>query len=132
MEEILNVLREAAPLAVQLLVFVVFLMCARYIVPWLKNQGLYDTVKKCVWAAEKLANAGRLPKEEKNDYVCRMLETIGVKVTPFVKAMIEAAVKALDIAQQEYPLFGIPEGEEDEEDEEEDPEAEKNQEGEIQ
>lgn len=133
MQEIMNVSKEAAPLAVKILVFAVFLMCARYIVPWLKNQGVYDTVKKFVWAAEKLAAAGKLPKESKNDYVCRMLETVGVKVTPFVKAMIEAAVEALDIAKQEYPLFGLPEGEEDDdkEDAEEDP-AEKNQEGEIQ
>lgn len=133
MQEIMNVLKEAAPLAVKILVFAVFLMCARYIVPWLKNQGLYDTVKKFVWAAEKLAAAGKLPKENKKDYVCRMLNAAGVKVTPVVEAMIEAAVEALDIAKQEYPLFGVPEGNDndDEEDAEEDP-GEKNREGEIQ
>lgn len=131
MQEIMNVLKETAPLAVKILVFAVFLMCARYIVPWLKNQGLYDTVKKFVWAAEKLAAAGKLPKEDKKDYVCRMLNAAGVKVTPVVEAMIEAAVEALDIAKQEYPLFEVPEENDDEEDAEEDP-AEKKQEGEIQ
>lgn len=132
MQEIMNVLKESAPLAVKILVFAVFLMCARYIVPWLKNQGLYDTVKKFVWAAEKLAAAGKLPKENKKDYVCRMLNAAGVKVTPVVEAMIEAAVEALDIAKQEYPLFGVPEeNDDDDEDAEEDP-GEKNREGEIQ
>lgn len=132
MQEIMSVLKEAAPLAVKILVFAVFLMCARYIVPWLKNQGLYDTVKKFVWAAEKLAAAGKLPKENKKDYVCRMLNAAGVKVTPVVEAMIEAAVEALDIAKQEYPLFGVPEeNDDDDEDAEEDP-GEKNREGEIQ
>ena len=132
MQEIMNVLKESAPLAVKILVFAVFLMCARYIVPWLKNQGLYDTVKKFVWAAEKLAAAGKLPKENKKDYVCRMLNAAGVKVTPVVEAMIEAAVEALDIAKQEYPLFGVPEeNDDDDEDAEEDP-AEKNQKNEIQ
>ena len=131
MQEIMNVSKEAAPLVVKILVFAVFLMCARYIVPWLKNQGVYDTVKKFVWAAEKLAAAGKLPKENKKDYVCRMLAAAGVKVTPVVEAMIEAAVEALDIAKQEYPLLGVPEGNDDEEDAEEDP-AEKNQKNEIQ
>lgn len=132
MQEIMNVLKESAPLAVKILVFAVFLMCARYIVPWLKNQGLYDTVKKFVWAAEKLAAAGKLPKENKKDYVCRMLNAAEVKVTPVVEAMIEAAVEALDIAKQEYPLFGVPEeNDDDDEDAEEDP-GEKNREGEIQ
>ena len=132
MQEIMNVLKESAPLAVKILVFAVFLMCARYIVPWLKNQGLYDTVKKFVWAAEKLAAAGKLPKENKKGYVCRMLNAAGVKVTPVVEAMIEAAVEALDIAKQEYPLFGVPEeNDDDDEDAEEDP-GEKKREGEIQ
>ena len=133
MQEIMNVLKEAAPLAVKILVFAVFLMCARYIVPWLKNQGLYDTVKKFVWAAEKLAAAGKLPKENKKDYVCRILNAAGVKVTPVVETMIEAAVEALDIAKQEYPLFGVPEGNDNdgEEDAEEGP-GEKKREGEIQ
>ena len=44
-----------------------------------------------------LAFAGALPIP-KYDYVVQMLEAKGIKVTAEVKAMIEAAVKELDIA----------------------------------
>ena len=50
-----------------------------------------------VKAAEKQREAGTLTIP-KYDYVERMLEAKGIKVTAEVKAMIEAAVKELDIA----------------------------------
>lgn len=118
MENVKEIMMEMLPLLVKLAVLVVFVLCSKYIVPWLKEQRIYATVEKFVRAAEKLAAAGKLPKESKNEYVCRMLEAAGIKVTPVVKAMIEAAVEALDIAKQEYPLLGIPEEETDEQEDE--------------
>ena len=66
-------------------------------IPWLKDKRLYGIVTVLVKAAEKQREAGTLtiPKYE---YVVQMLEAKGIKVTAEVKAMIEAAVKELDIA----------------------------------
>ena len=67
------------------------------VVPWLKDKRLYGIVTVLVKAAEKQREAGTLPIP-KYDYVEQMLEAKGIKVTAEVKAMIEAAVKELDIA----------------------------------
>lgn len=66
-------------------------------IPWLKDKRLYGVVSTLVKAAEKQAQSGALTIP-KYDYVVRMLEAKGIKVTPQVKAVIEAAVKDLDIA----------------------------------
>ena len=66
-------------------------------IPWLKDKRLYGIVTVLVKAAEKQREAGALPIP-KYDYVEQMLEAKGIKVTAEVKAMIEAAVKELDIA----------------------------------
>lgn len=66
-----------------------------YVLPWLKEKRLLGTVKTLVEAAEKLAENQPLDKKA---WVVAQLENIGVKVTPFVEAAIESAVKQLDIA----------------------------------
>lgn len=66
-------------------------------IPWLKDKRLYGIISVLVKAAEKQAAAGSLTIP-KFDYVEQMLAAKGIKVTPEVKAMIEAAVKDLDIA----------------------------------
>lgn len=81
--------------AVKLIFAVAAALAARYAIPWLKNKGLYEMVKHFVRAAEKLAQNCELDKKE---YVVECLKRIGVKVTPVVDALIEAAVEELDIA----------------------------------
>lgn len=81
--------------AVKLIFAVAAALAARYAIPWLKNKGLYEMVKHFVRAAEKLAQNCELDKKE---YVVDCLKRIGVKVTPVVDALIEAAVEELDIA----------------------------------
>ena len=66
-----------------------------YVVPWLKEKRLYDTVQKMVDAAEKWAETNDIDKKE---WVISQLESKGIKVSPYVDALIEAAVKELDIA----------------------------------
>lgn len=66
-------------------------------IPWLKDKRLYAIVTIFVKAAEKQAEAGTLG-EPKCDYVIRMLERRGIAVTEEVRAMIESAVKELDLA----------------------------------
>ncbi|MDO5544932.1 MAG: phage holin, LLH family [Eubacteriales bacterium] len=66
-------------------------------IPWLKEKHLYTIVSTFVKAAEKMASAGSLTIP-KLDYVEQMLEAKGIKITPEVRAVIEAAVQDLDIA----------------------------------
>jgi hypothetical protein len=66
-----------------------------YLVPWLKEKKLYDTVVKNVRAAEKLAENNNI---DKLDWVVKRLAESGVNVTPAVYTLIECAVKELDIA----------------------------------
>lgn len=66
-----------------------------YVVPWLKERHLLDTVKTLVSAAEKLAENQPIDKKA---WVIAQLDNLGIKVTPFVDAAIESAVKQLDIA----------------------------------
>ena len=68
-----------------------------YVIPWLKEKRLYDTVRTLVEAAQKLAENNPL---DKKSWVVAQLRGIGVEVTPFVEAIIESAVKQLDLAEQ--------------------------------
>lgn len=61
------------------------------------RKAAYGIVTVLVKAAEKQREAGTLTIP-KYDYVVQMLEAKGIKVTAEVKAVIEAAVKELDIA----------------------------------
>lgn len=84
---------------IELIVKIVFLVLSTvvtlYVVPWLKEKRLYDTVKKMVDAAEKWAETNNIDKKQ---WVIAQLESKGVTVNEYVEALIEAAVKELDIA----------------------------------
>ena len=67
------------------------------LIPFLKEKHLYDTVKKFVQAAEKLAESGIIDKIDKKAYVIRLLEDNGVVVDDKTTAFIESCVKELDI-----------------------------------
>lgn len=69
------------------------------VIPWLKEKRLYGIVKKFVEAAEKSAEAGKIDKATKKEFVERLLEAKGIEITPEVDAIIEAAVEELDIAK---------------------------------
>lgn len=64
--------------------------------PWLKKIGLYKMVQIGVMAAEKLAESGQIPKIDKNAKAKEILAMLGIKESPMIDAMIEAAVKELD------------------------------------
>lgn len=66
------------------------------LVPWLKEQRIYSTVKKFVQAAEKLADAGAISKTDKKKYVVDLLEKNGITVDSTLDAFIESAVEELD------------------------------------
>ena len=67
-----------------------------YGLPWLKKIGLYKMGQIGVMAAEKLAESGAIPKVDKNAKAKEILGMLGIKESPMIDAMIEAAVKELD------------------------------------
>lgn len=66
-----------------------------YVVPWLKEKRLYETVRQMVEAAEKWNENNPIDKKA---WVIERLEARGITVNVYVDALIEAAVKELDIA----------------------------------
>ncbi len=96
MEEIMT---SAAGLIVKLVFAAIGLLITYYLVPWLKEKKLYSTVTKLVRGAEKLAGSMQIGKGEKKSYVIDQLKNLGIKITPFVEALIEAAVTELDLAK---------------------------------
>lgn len=82
-------------LAVRIVIVAGCFFAARYLVPWLKDRGIYAEVQRMVAAAEKWAQNHDI---DKNAWVVLALEEIGITVTPRVRKWIEAAVMELDIA----------------------------------
>ena len=66
------------------------------VVPWLQEKRVYNLCVKFVRAAEKMAETSQISKEDKKEFVIRMLKSRGVQVTPDVDAFIESAVGSLD------------------------------------
>lgn len=71
-----------------------------YGIPYLKKIGIYKLVQMTVRAAEKVGATGAIKKADKKKYVIAALKKMGVKVTPTIDMMIEAAVKELDIQNE--------------------------------
>lgn len=97
MEEIVSL---ATSLVVKLIIAGVAALITYYVIPYLKEKKVYDTVSKLVKAAEKLAQSEQIDKDKKKDYVIDLLTSKGVEVTPLINAMIEAAVTELDLAMK--------------------------------
>lgn len=66
------------------------------LIPFLKEQRIYSTIRKFVKAAEKLANSGAIEKIDKKEYVISLLEKNGIVVDDTLDAFIESAVEELD------------------------------------
>lgn len=67
------------------------------LVPWLKEKRIYETIKKLVNAAEKMAETNAIEKGDKKSTVIALLKEKGIEVTKEIEALIESAVKELDI-----------------------------------
>ena len=80
---------------VRIVIIVVCALDARYVVPWMRNKGIYDEVKRLVSAAEKWAENHNIDKLE---WVIEGLQDLGIRVTPQVRRWIETAVMELDLA----------------------------------
>lgn len=67
------------------------------LIPWLKEKHIYNTVKKFVQAAEKMAESGMIEKVDKKVTVIKLLEKNNIKITETIDAFIESCVKELDM-----------------------------------
>lgn len=67
------------------------------LVPWLKENRIYNIVKKFVQAAEKLAESGVIEKCDKKQYVIDLLTGQGIEITAEIHSFIESCVKELDL-----------------------------------
>ena len=66
-------------------------------IPWLKEKRVYEIIKQLVQAAEKMAESGAIAKIDKKETVIKLLSEKGIDVTDEISALIESAVKELDI-----------------------------------
>lgn len=98
-QTIINYLIEAAALGVVVVI-------GRYVIPWLKQKGIYYYVEKFVQAAEQKADAGFITPEARKDDVIKSLQEIGVKITAEVMEYIETAVFNVNI--EKASVEGIP------------------------
>lgn len=87
---------EIITLALRLAALIAVALFTKVVYPWLKQQRLYGTITKFVQAAEKLADAGTIPKAEKKAFVIEKLKEKGIKITSEVEVFIESAVEELD------------------------------------
>ena len=84
---------------VELVVWVVFLIIARYLIPWLKAKlgseklaKIIDTIDIFVAAAEQVANREGYNSAWKKQHVIELLEKNGYTVDETIDEFIEAAV----------------------------------------
>lgn len=91
-EEIIKLLLDHI---IEIVFAVMGMLVTSYVVPWLKERKLYDTVKIAVRAAEKWAQSHEI---DKRAWVEEQLKSQGITVTPIISGMIESAVTELDAA----------------------------------
>lgn len=97
--DITTEITQIIPLAVKLVFAVLGVLLLRYILPWIKQQVWYSAIKWLVNAAEKLAESGQISKDYKKRYVLRLMQLLKIPVNDFTSALIEAAVKELDMLE---------------------------------
>lgn len=90
---------QIIPLAVKLVFAIIGVLLLRYILPWIKQQVWYSAIKWLVNAAEKLAESGQINAASKKKYVLRLMQMLRIPVNEFTSALIEAAVKELDMLE---------------------------------
>ena len=90
---------QIIPLAVKLVFAIIGVLLLRYILPWIKQQVWYSAIKWLVNAAEKIAESGQISKDYKKKYVIRLMQMLRIPVNDFTSALIEAAVKELDMLE---------------------------------
>lgn len=101
----LEIWNSILPNITEIVVTIISVVVARYVIPcikndlipWLKDKRLYNTIKNFVQAVEKMAESNMIEKCDKKAKVIELLENEGIVVTDTILALIESAVKELDL-----------------------------------
>lgn len=96
----MDVFNQAVSTITQVIVMCGGAALSYYGIPLLKKMGLFGLVKIGVFAAEKLAESGKIKKIDKNTEAKKIISMLGIKESPLIDAMIEAAVKELDVQEK--------------------------------
>lgn len=94
--ELIEQIKNILPLLVELIFTLIGVWVTAKVLPWLLELRQYGKIRQFVMAAEKVAEAGTIPKVDKNIYVLDLMEQAGIPVNPITKALVEAAVKEVD------------------------------------
>lgn len=119
----LEIWNSILPNVTEIIVTIISVVVARYVIPcvkddlipWLKEKRLYNTIKNFVQAVEKMAESGVIEKCDKKAKVIELLEKNGIVVTVTIDALIESAVKELDLIASTFYDEIIIENEEEQE-----------------
>ena len=94
--EISEIATAILPSVMEIIGTIIMLVAAKVGIPWLREQRIFSLIKKLVKAAEKAAEAGKIPKADKHALVVKLLKMKNIEVTPFLDAFIDAAIKEMD------------------------------------
>lgn len=93
---IIEIATAILPNVMEIIGTIAMFMAAKIGIPWLREQRIFSLIKKLVKAAEKAAEADKIPKTDKHALVVKLLAAKGIEVTPFLDAFIDAAIKEMD------------------------------------
>ena len=94
--EISEIATAILPSVMEIIGTIIMLVAAKVGIPWLREQRIFSLIKKLVKAAEKAAEAGKIPKTDKHALVVKLLAAKGIEITTFWDAFIDAAIKEMD------------------------------------
>lgn len=100
-----TILNAILPNIFEIIGTIISVICAYYVIPyikedlipWLKEQRVYGIIKNFVQAVEKMAESGIIEKADKKQKVIELLARKGIVINATIEALIESAVKELDI-----------------------------------
>lgn len=91
---------EIIPWVMKIVFAAIFFLFVRYIWPMVKPFMQYKIIQWLVNAAEKKAETGAIDKDTKKQFVIRIMELVKIPVNDFTMAMLESAVKELDLLEE--------------------------------
>lgn len=91
---------EIIPWVMKIVFAAIFFLFVRYIWPMVKPFLQYKIIQWLVNAAEKKAETGAIDKDTKKQFVIRIMELVKIPVNDFTMAMLESAVKELDLLEE--------------------------------
>lgn len=91
---------EIIPYVMKIVFWAIGILLVRYIWPMVKPMMQYKIIQLLVNAAEKRAETGAIDKEQKKQFVIHIMELVKIPVNEFTMAMLESAVKELDLLEK--------------------------------